>query len=127
MSYPKIIYTPSGQAQQTLAFTYPARQIPGYQRQAVRHDNIASSGIRETVLERFEDVIEIQVPAVPLADVAAWQTFFNHALAGGAFDYYPDASAAAYTTYLLEDQDSALAYKAPGLYSTRLKMRKRVA
>jgi len=126
VSFPKIIYTPAGGAEQTLQFHAPARFIPGYSRTAVRHDNIATAGIRESVLERIDDLLEIAVEFVFTADVAYWQGFFDHALTGAAFAYYPDAAVSSFTNYLFEDTDARLEYVSAGRYQVKLKMRKMI-
>lgn len=40
----------------------------------------------------------------PPADIARWDTFITAVLDGTNFDYYPDAFAAGFTTYVLEDK-----------------------
>ena len=126
MANPKIVYIPTGGMEQTLNFAAPARFVPGYSRAAVRHDNISSAGIRESVLERLDDILELTVEWIKTTEVAAWQTFLDHALAGAAFAYYPDASQSSYTNYLLEDTEARLEWKAPGMCQIRLKLRKQV-
>jgi hypothetical protein len=126
MSLPKIVYTPAGGSETMLTFSAPARFVPGYARQAVRHDNVSGAGIRESVLERIEDVVEIALEWIPAADLAAWQAFLDHALTGAIFAYYPDAGLSSFTNYLLEDTEVILAGKSPGQYSVRLKMRKQI-
>jgi len=126
MSFPKIVYTPAGGGETTLQFGAPARFVAGYSRQAVRHDNVSTAGIRESVLERIDDILEITVEWVRTSELSGWQTFLNHALTGAAFAYYPDASLSGYTNYLLEDTEMKLEYKSVGSYSVRLKMRKQI-
>jgi hypothetical protein len=126
MSYPKIVYTPVAGSETTLTFHAPARFLPGYARQAVRHDNISGAGVRESVLERIDDVIEIQIEWIPIADVSAWQAFLDHVLTGAAFAYYPDAGLSSFTNYLLEDAEATLAWKVPGQYALTIKMRKQI-
>ena len=127
MSYPKIVYTPTGGTEQTLSFVFPPRQLPGYQKTAVRHDNISTAGIRESVLERVDEFLELTMDWIRAGtDLANWQGFLDHALTGAAFAYFPDAAQPAFTNYLLEDTETQIAYKALGVYQLRLKMRKRV-
>jgi hypothetical protein len=126
MAYPKILYTPTGGAEQTLTFSAPARLMPGYARIAVRHDNVATAGIRESVLERMDDILEITVEWIKATEVSVWQSFLDHALTGAAFAYYPDASLSSFTNYGLEDTEAKLEWKAPGQYTVTLKMRKQV-
>jgi hypothetical protein len=125
MANPKIVYTPTGGTEQTLNFAFPPRQQPGYQKVAVRHDNISTAGVRESVLERTDEFLELALEYIQAGtELANWQTFLDHALSGAAFAYYPDASQPAFTNYLLEDTDAMLEYRAPGRYSLRLKFRR---
>jgi len=123
MSWPKIIYDP-GTGAVTLNFLRPPRNVPGHYRAAVRHDNVATSGVRETVLERVDDFLALEMPFVAAdADLEAWRGFMSHALAGGLFAYYPDAAQTAFTNYWLEDTDWQAAYRSAGYFSFTLKFR----
>jgi hypothetical protein len=123
MSYPQITYF-SGSTLVTLPFTYPPRNVAAYNSVATRHDNVSSSGVRESILERIDNFLEIEMQAVLAAtDVTVWNAFMQYALQGGQFSYYPDASQTAYTNYWLEDTTWKAGYKAPGIYSFKLKFR----
>lgn len=128
MGFPKIVYTPAGGTEQTLNFVFPPRQVPGFQKTAVRHDNVSTAGIRESVLERVDEFLEFTMDFIQSgADLAGWQAFLDHALTGAAFAYFPDASApGGFTNYTLEDSEAPIEYKAPGIYQLRLKMRKQI-
>jgi len=127
MANPKIIYTPTGGTEQTLTFAFPPRQVPGYQKTAVRHDNVSTAGIRESVLERVDEFLEFTVDFIQSgADLASWQAFLDHALTGMAFAYFPDAAQPAFTNFTLEDTEAQIEYKAPGIYQLRLMMRKQI-
>jgi hypothetical protein len=127
MSYPKIVYTPAGGTEQTLNFVFPPRQLPGYQKTAVRHDNVSTAGIRESVLERVDEFLEFAMGWIRTGtDLANWQAFLDHALTGAAFAYFPDAAQSAFTNYLLEDTETQIEYKTPGVYTVKLKMRKQI-
>ncbi len=127
MSNPKITYTPTGGTEQTLTFVFPPRQVPGYQKTAVRHDNVSTAGIRESVLERVDEFLEFTMDSIQSGtDLAGWQAFLDHALTGAAFAYFPDAAQPAFTNFTVEDAEAQIEYKAPGLYQLRLKMRKQV-
>ena len=127
MAYPKITYTPAGGTEQTLNFDFPPRQLPGYQKTAVRHDNVSTAGIRESVLERVDEFLEFSMEWIRAGtDLANWQAFLDHALTGVAFAYFPDAAQSAFTNYLLEDTETQIEYKAPGVYTVKLKMRKQI-
>ncbi len=124
MSNPKIVYTPSTGSDITLEFSFPPRQSPAYHKVATRHDNISTTGIRECVLERVDDFLDLTVEWIPAGDeLDNWRTFLDYALAGGPFAYYPDASQSSFTNYVLEDTEARLEYRAPGMYSLALKLR----
>ena len=128
MSYPKIIYTPPGLSQQTLNFASPPTRQPAAWKSAVRHDNMATSGVRESVLERVDQFLEINMDWIRAgSDLNGWQDFLDHALTGAPFEYYADASVASSMTCVLEDSEARLELKAPGIYSLTLKFRKEVA
>ena len=127
MANPKIVFTLAEGAEQTLTFAFPPQQQPGYFKSAVRHDNVSTAGIRESVLERTDEFLELSLPWIRAgADLAAWQAFLDQALAGAAFSYYPDASQAAFDNYLLEDTETKLQWKSSGVYTVNLKLRKLV-
>ncbi|MBZ5516111.1 MAG: hypothetical protein LAN62_14940 [Acidobacteriia bacterium] len=128
MSFPKIVYTPEGGTEQTLSLLFPPQQQPGYEKTAVRHDNVSAAGVRESVVERVEEFLEISLDSVQTGtDLANWRAFLDHALTGAAFAYYPDAAQPAFTNYLLEDTGANLEYKSPGRYTLKVKMRKQVS
>lgn len=118
MAYPKITYTQGGTAQ-TLNFKRtPPRNLPAFVMQAVRHDNVASSGVREAVLERIDNFLEFSLEWIDAgADVAAWNAFLQFALAGGQFSYYPDSSLFTFTNYWLEDTSQVAEHRSPGEYT----------
>ncbi|HEV2416937.1 MAG TPA: hypothetical protein VGX94_03970 [Terriglobia bacterium] len=127
MANPQIIYNP-GTGPVALAFTYPPRNVAAYNAIATRHDNVASSGVRESILERVDNFLEFDMQTVLIgSDVMAWNAFMQYALQGGQFAYYPDSSQPAFTNYLLEQTTWNAAYKAPGLYSFKLKFRQVVS
>jgi hypothetical protein len=122
MANPKIVYIPVGGVATTLTPAWSPTQQPGYMKTAVRHDNVSSSGIRETVLERVDTFLEATFQ-VPVADLAAWQAFLDYALTGAPFAFYADSSGSAYTNYLLEDTDAKIEYSAPERYTLKMTWR----
>lgn len=124
--FPKIVYTPVGGSETTLSFGAPARFVALYSRAAARHDNVATAGIRESLLERIDDFLEFTVEWIRTSEIGVWQDFLNHALTGAAFAFYPDAGQTGFTTYLLEDLEAKLEWKAAGTYKLALKMRKQI-
>jgi hypothetical protein len=127
MANPQIVYNP-GAGPVTLSFSYPPRTVPAYESVVTRHDNVASSGVRESILERIDNFLEISMETVLSGvDVAAWNAFMQYALAGGQFAYYADSSTFAFTNYWLEDTSWTAGYKSAGIYSFKLKFRQVVA
>ncbi len=123
MSFPKIVYDPGG-GPTTLNFMRPPRRVPGYAYEATRHDNIATSGVREAVLERVDQFLELEMEYVALgSDVSAWAAFMSYALRGGQFGYYPDSSQTLFTNYWLEDTNWHADYKVAGQYTFKMKLR----
>ena len=119
MSYPKIVYTPIGQSQQTLSFALPPTRQPAAWK--------ATSGVRESVLERVDQFLEINMGWIRTgSELANWQAFLDHALTGATFDYYADTSVASFVTCVLEDTEARLEFKAVGVYSLALKLRQAV-
>jgi len=123
MANPAIVY-PYGSGSATLQFQRPPVKVPACSAVAVRHDNVASSGVRESVLERIDNYLDLELGWVGVgSDVQAWAQFMNYALQGGLFAYYPDSSQSSFMNYWLEDTNWTAAYKAPGQYSFRLRFR----
>jgi hypothetical protein len=127
MSNPAIVY-PYGTGSATLTFLRPPTKVPAYSSTAVRHDNVASSGVRESVLERIDNFLDLDLEWVGIgSDVQAWAQFMSYALQGGVFAYYPDSSQSSFANYWLEDTNWTAAYKAAGQYSFHLKFRQVVS
>ena len=123
MANPCIVYPVTG-GTVTLNFLRPPRRVPAYSQVALRHDNVASSGVRESVLERIDNYLDLDMEWVGQGtDAIAWAQFMAYALQGGPFTYYPDSSQLPFTNYWLEDTNWTAAYKAPGQYSFHLKFR----
>ena len=123
MANPAIVY-PYGSSSATLVFQRPPRRVPAYSAVAIRHDNVASSGVRESVLERIDNFLDLDMDWVGSGgDIAGWAQFMNFALQGGVFAYYADSSQSSFTNYCLEDTNWTAAYRAAGQYSFQLKFR----
>jgi hypothetical protein len=72
--------------------TYPAiGKQPNDGLAATRHDSFTSSGIKQSVLERVDDVMTLSFPYVPLGDLASWKTMMTWLLAGNVFAYLPNS------------------------------------
>jgi hypothetical protein len=116
IKYPSSVLSPP--AQTALNFVYRPRKVPYFDLEAVRHDNTASSGVREVVWERTDTFLNFDMEwVVNGTDVQAWLAFEQSALQGIPFDYYPDATLTAFTTYYVEDKKVTGAYKSPGYYA----------
>lgn len=92
MALPKIIYD-AGAGDVTLLFK---RGPQGFQctTQTRANDNLATSGLRERVLEGHDLLISFVMPALVVGDdLGDWSAFMRWALGGGNFKLYLDAGA----------------------------------
>jgi len=129
LTVPKIgYYPPAGGGYTTFTFTYPPRRQPFKAYETTRHDNISSAGVRETIVERTDEFLYLEMEYVVAgSDVTAWQTFIQAALLGTSFDYYPDSTLGTYSTYVLEGTTWRADYKSLGMYTFSIKARLRIA
>lgn len=120
---------PATSAAATLRFgrySFPTK-VPAYQRSAVRHDNVAASGVLETIYEHTDYFTEINIQAVEIgSDVDAWNAFLAYAEQGGIFSFYRDETLPGFINYTYWDAAWDAAYKAPGFYTFKMKWRKAV-
>ena len=126
MSYPvpKLQYNP-GTGIVTLPFTYPPIMKSGtHDLEAQRQDSFSLSGLKQSINQRVDDFLPLQLDFVPLADLPAWEDFMRFALAGGLFNYFPDQTLANYTTYSLEDTTFLPKRNFFGISKFTLRMRK---
>jgi len=122
-----IAYTPVGGSLTGFTFVYPPRNVPRFSRNFVRHDNVASSGVRESLLERIEKFLSFDILVATGADLTNWSLFMDYAGLGGPFDFTPPASYnIPKTTYLLEDTNWETKYKSSGLFTFSVKFREDV-
>jgi hypothetical protein len=92
---------------------------------ATRHDSITSSGIKQSVLERIDDVMTLTFSYVPASDLAAWKAFMTWALAGNVFAYRPNAADnTVWGDYTLDSQDWTPKFVCLGTFSFELQCRK---
>lgn len=85
---------------------------------AQRHDSITSSGIKQSVLERIDDVMTLTFPAVPQADLASWKAFMEWVLAGNVFAYRPNSlDDTVWGEYTLDSLDWTPKFVCPGTFS----------
>lgn len=92
---------------------------------ATRHDSITSSGIKQSVLERIDDMMTMTFPMVPQSDLAAWKAFMTYALGGGVFAYRPNAADNTnWADYTIESMDwTPKKLEAPGYFSFEFQCR----
>lgn len=120
MAFPKIVYNST-----TLLFAIPGNNVPEYQKELVRHDNIASSGKSDLTFERADIFLSMDIEAILQDDLAGWESWLDWALQGNTFDYYPDSDVASYTTYTLENKNLTIVRRTPGTWRLAgLKFRK---
>jgi hypothetical protein len=125
MAYPipEIIYDP-GTGPTTLIFTFPPIQKPYLDdREAVRHDSMTSSGLRQVALERVDIIKPLQMESVPWEDLPAWAAFIDAALTGIEFAYYPDATLPDFQTFELVDTSFSPKFGFRGMSKFTLKLR----
>jgi hypothetical protein len=91
---------------------------------ATRHDSITSSGIKQAVLERIDDVTTLTFPYVPQTDLAAWKAMMTWLLAGNVFAYRPNATDnTVWSEYTLDSMDWTPKWVAPYTFSFALQCR----
>lgn len=120
MSLPKIMYSTGPEV--TLAF---ARGPQGFRAGSVtrKHDNLATSGVRERVVEKTDILIGFTMPMMLVSDdLPTWATFMAWAAGGSTFKFYPNqALATTYFTCELESAEDAETWEparvGPGVYS----------
>ncbi len=127
MANPKIVYTLDNGTDQTLNFAFPPKQQPAYVKTGVRHDNVSTAGVRESILERIDDFLEFTLDSIRSgADLSDWQGFLDYALTGAPVALYPDSALPTFINYTLEDTETRIEYKSPGVYSLALRFRRYV-
>jgi hypothetical protein len=104
--------------------TYPAiGKQPNDGLAATRHDSITSSGIKQSVLERIDDVMTLPFLYVPQSDLPAWKTMMTWLLAGNVFAYFPNSLVDSYNDYTLDNMDWNPKWVAPYTFSFELQCR----
>jgi hypothetical protein len=104
--------------------TYPAiGKQPNDCLAATRHDSITSSGLKQSVLERIDDVMTLPFLYVPQSDLAAWKTMMTWLLAGNVFAYFPNALVDSWNDYTLDSMDWTPKWVAPYTFSFTLQCR----
>ena len=105
-------------------FVYQPRQFSEYIYEPLRHDNLSSAGVRETVFERLDKFLELNMDVVVDGDdLANWERFMSYALMGGNFLYFPDSNGTESIDCLLEDTKWEAAYRSPGHKKFSIRLR----
>ena len=91
---------------------------------ATRHDSITSSGIKQSVTERVDDVMTLTFSFVPQSDLASWKTMMKWLLAGNVFAYRPNAADnTVWNDYTLDSMDWTPKWVAPFTFAFELQCR----
>ena len=127
MALPKIIYDPTGAAitdptnppstAVTLTFKAgPQNFLPSAG--PVVHDNIATSGLKERVIERIEMYICFDMPAMQISDdLPGWMAFMAWAFAGASFLFFPNAAMTDYYNCVDETTTGVAGSSSSGTWS----------
>ena len=121
---PQIIYD-AGAGPVTVTPTYPNVQKPYLDNfEAVRHDSITSSGLRQSMVERVDRTVTVNFENVPWTDLPMWEGFFAYAVQGGSFEYFPDNTATGFNTWELVDDKVEFSFNDRGLSKFEMHMRR---
>ena len=89
--YPSVVMAPA--IQTTLQFARQPRNMPAWVKEAIRHDNRATSGVQETIWERTDRFFEGELEYVAFGrEVLEWEAFEESALQGIPFDFFFDSA-----------------------------------
>ena len=121
MALPLIKY---GTGPTILAFVRGPRDFRAYYASRA-HDNVATGGLRERVVEHHDLMVSFAMEALRVDDdLAAWGTFVRWALDGGTFEFHPYGAGLDYWfRCVLEDQGWAIERRAPGVYGAQFVLR----
>ncbi len=83
-----------------------------------KHDNLATSGLRERVVEGSDILIAFTMGHMKVDDdLPAWSAFAKFALGGGQFDFYPNVDINEHYHCVSEDEEWLPERVAPGMYA----------
>lgn len=92
--------------------------------EAIRHDSITTSGIKQSVVERVDEFIELPFETIPESDLTSWQEFMTWAIKGNQFTYYPNAAVpGTYYEVTIEEMSYRPKYVAYKTYSLTITLR----
>lgn len=114
---------------ETLSFRYPPTTKPRFNQKAVRQDTFSTGGVRQTVLQRVNDVQPIQMKNIMRGrDADSWAKFLAVAVTGVPFTYYPDESNSHDSSVcFLVETDAQLTFVSSGIYSFTGNFQKEIA
>jgi hypothetical protein len=122
MGLPKVVYN-AGSGNVVLQFVRGPQDFLCYLKARV-HDNVATSGIKERVVEAQDSMIKFGMGCIRVSDdLVAWSAFMAYALMGGTFDFYPNSAINEHYHCVSDDEEFAIARTAPGQYSATLQWR----
>ena len=122
MALPKIVYD-AGSGPVTLAFLRGPRDFQCIF-DARAHDNLATSGIRERVVEANDILIGFTMGHMRVEeDLPEWVAFMSYALYGGQFEFHPDADLPDYYHCVSDDAGFAPARTGPERYAAGFQFR----
>jgi len=124
LSLPKLTYTPSGGALTTVQFVRgPVNFMPYWDGRV--HDNLSTSGlVRERVVENLDILMSFEMPhMIADQDMPGWAPFLAFALAGGTFQFFPNAALTDNYNCVIEDPKWSPKWNAPKKYSSAIVFR----
>jgi hypothetical protein len=122
MALPKIVYN-AGAGQVEFTFLRGPRDFRCYFGSQV-HDNVATSGVRERVVERHDIFIAFGMPSMAVDDdLQDWAEFVKFALGGGQFAFYPNSALEDFYWCVLEDDGWEPVRTGLGRYAAGVKLR----
>jgi hypothetical protein len=122
MGLPKVIYD-AGVGAVTLQLVRGPQNFRCYYKSRL-HDNLATSGIRERVVEAHDILIAYEMQALRVTDdLDDWTAFMVFALGGGQCEFYPDAALPDYYHLVSDDEGFEPARTGPGQYAAAFRWR----
>lgn len=129
MGLPVVQYTPAG-AEEPVVLEF-LRGPAGFRCEYAGrvHDNVATSGVKERVVEHLDMLISFRMPALRVDgaagwdDLADWDAFQEFALEGGVFTVAPNTDVAFDFHCVSEDEGWQPERVAQGIYAASFKWR----
>ncbi len=124
MGLPKIVYD-AGAGPVVLTFQRGPQEFrASWDTRA--HDNLATSGVRERVLEAHDILITFRMGHMRVddpTDLPAWAAFMKFALGGGQFGFYPNVDIDEQYHCVVDDDGFEPERVAPGMYGAAFEFR----